>query len=73
MHTHTHSLFNWSVPFLTWTAIAVLGCASVLLYFIPIRYIILVWGKSLIIISYRLDVIVLYVCVSESVLVCVCE
>ena len=50
-----------------------LGCASVLLYFIPIRYIILVWGKSLIIISYRLDLIVLYVCVSESVLVCVCE
>ena len=49
-----------------------LGCASVLLYFIPIRYIILVWGKSLIIISYRLDVIVLYVCVSESVLVLVC-
>ena len=46
---NSYSLFNWSVPFLTWTAIAVLGLASVFLYFIPLRFVILVWGKFLVI------------------------
>ncbi|XP_066506952.1 multiple C2 and transmembrane domain-containing protein 1 isoform X2 [Hoplias malabaricus] len=36
--------FNWTVPFLSWLAIAVLCIASLLVYFIPLRYIVLVWG-----------------------------
>lgn len=36
--------FNWSVPFLSNLAFLVLLVASVLTYFIPVRYIILAWG-----------------------------
>uniref|UniRef100_A0A8C5LZ91 Multiple C2 and transmembrane domain-containing protein 2 n=1 Tax=Leptobrachium leishanense TaxID=445787 RepID=A0A8C5LZ91_9ANUR len=36
--------FNWSVPFLSFLACSVLLVTTVLLYFIPIRYIILIWG-----------------------------
>nr|XP_033773573.1 multiple C2 and transmembrane domain-containing protein 1 isoform X2 [Geotrypetes seraphini] len=36
--------FNWTVPFLSWLAIAALCVFTVLLYFIPLRYIVLVWG-----------------------------
>ncbi|KAM8972753.1 multiple C2 and transmembrane domain-containing protein 2 isoform 2-T2 [Pelodytes ibericus] len=36
--------FNWSVPFLSILACCVLLVATVLLYLIPIRYIILIWG-----------------------------
>ncbi|KAI4890423.1 hypothetical protein NFI96_010809 [Prochilodus magdalenae] len=36
--------FNWTVPFLSWLAIAAFCVASVLVYFIPLRYIVLVWG-----------------------------
>ncbi|XP_051506359.1 multiple C2 and transmembrane domain-containing protein 2 isoform X2 [Myxocyprinus asiaticus] len=36
--------FNWSVPFLSNLAFMVLIIATVITYFIPIRYIILLWG-----------------------------
>ncbi|XP_033905573.3 multiple C2 and transmembrane domain-containing protein 2-like isoform X1 [Acipenser ruthenus] len=36
--------FNWTVPFLSSLACLVLVVAMVLLYFIPLRYIVLLWG-----------------------------
>ncbi|XP_060271996.1 multiple C2 and transmembrane domain-containing protein 1 isoform X5 [Ovis aries] len=36
--------FNWTVPFLSWLAIVALCAFTVILYFIPLRYIVLVWG-----------------------------
>ncbi|XP_051972370.1 multiple C2 and transmembrane domain-containing protein 1-like isoform X1 [Xyrauchen texanus] len=36
--------FNWSVPFLSWLAITVLCVGATLIYFIPLRYIVLAWG-----------------------------
>ncbi|XP_042546751.1 multiple C2 and transmembrane domain-containing protein 1 isoform X3 [Dipodomys spectabilis] len=36
--------FNWTVPFLSWLAIVALCMFTVILYFIPLRYIVLVWG-----------------------------
>ncbi|XP_030620886.1 multiple C2 and transmembrane domain-containing protein 2 [Chanos chanos] len=36
--------FNWSVPFLSSLAFLVLFIATVITYFIPVRYIILLWG-----------------------------
>ncbi|XP_063781795.1 multiple C2 and transmembrane domain-containing protein 2 isoform X2 [Pseudophryne corroboree] len=36
--------FNWSVPFLSLLACSILLVATILLYFIPLRYIILIWG-----------------------------
>ncbi|XP_056876215.1 multiple C2 and transmembrane domain-containing protein 2-like isoform X1 [Takifugu flavidus] len=36
--------FNWSVPFLSWLALLVFVVAALLLYYIPLRYIILTWG-----------------------------
>ncbi|KAK1800860.1 hypothetical protein P4O66_006059 [Electrophorus voltai] len=38
--------FNWTVPFLSWLAIAALCVASFLMYLIPLRYIVLVWGVN---------------------------
>ncbi|XP_076408113.1 multiple C2 and transmembrane domain-containing protein 1 isoform X12 [Peromyscus maniculatus bairdii] len=35
--------FNWTVPFLSWLAIVALCVFTVILYFIPLRYIVLVW------------------------------
>jgi len=40
----TFSTFNYSVPFLSYLAIFLLVAACVLLYFIPIRVLILGWG-----------------------------
>lgn len=37
--------FNWTVPFLSWLAIVALCVFTAILYFIPLRYIVLVWGK----------------------------
>lgn len=39
------STFNWTVPFLSWLAIVALGVATIILYFIPLRYIVLAWGE----------------------------
>ncbi|XP_064497546.1 multiple C2 and transmembrane domain-containing protein 1 isoform X2 [Pseudopipra pipra] len=36
--------FNWTVPFLSWLAIVALSVFTVILYFVPLRYIVLVWG-----------------------------
>ncbi|XP_054916030.1 multiple C2 and transmembrane domain-containing protein 2 isoform X2 [Poeciliopsis prolifica] len=36
--------FNWSVPFLSGLALVIFSTAAVITYFIPIRYIVLVWG-----------------------------
>uniref|UniRef100_A0A8D2JEX2 Multiple C2 and transmembrane domain-containing protein 1 n=1 Tax=Varanus komodoensis TaxID=61221 RepID=A0A8D2JEX2_VARKO len=36
--------FNWTVPFLSWLGIVALSVFTVILYFIPLRYIVLVWG-----------------------------
>ncbi|XP_028829640.1 multiple C2 and transmembrane domain-containing protein 1 isoform X3 [Denticeps clupeoides] len=38
------NVFNWTVPFLSWLAITLLCAATVLIYFIPIRYLVLAWG-----------------------------
>ncbi|XP_055009345.1 multiple C2 and transmembrane domain-containing protein 1 isoform X3 [Boleophthalmus pectinirostris] len=35
---------NWTVPFLSWLAITALCLATVLLYLIPLRYLVLAWG-----------------------------
>ncbi|MBN3312360.1 MCTP2 protein, partial [Atractosteus spatula] len=36
--------FNWSVPFLSGLACLVLTVATIIVYFIPLRYIVLLWG-----------------------------
>ncbi|XP_012577395.1 PREDICTED: multiple C2 and transmembrane domain-containing protein 1 isoform X1 [Condylura cristata] len=36
--------FNWTVPFLSWLAIVAFCMFTIILYFIPLRYIVLVWG-----------------------------
>ncbi|XP_061584936.1 multiple C2 and transmembrane domain-containing protein 1-like isoform X2 [Cololabis saira] len=38
--------FNWTVPFLSWLAIVALGVATILIYFIPLRFIVLAWGVN---------------------------
>uniref|UniRef100_A0A3Q4I1A6 Multiple C2 domains, transmembrane 2a n=1 Tax=Neolamprologus brichardi TaxID=32507 RepID=A0A3Q4I1A6_NEOBR len=38
------NIFNWSVPFLSCLACLVLFVAAGLLYLIPLRYIVLIWG-----------------------------
>lgn len=37
---------NWTVPFLSWLAIAAFCLATVLLYLIPLRYLVLAWGVN---------------------------
>ncbi|XP_029283290.1 multiple C2 and transmembrane domain-containing protein 1-like [Cottoperca gobio] len=37
---------NWTVPFLSWLAIAALCLATFLLYLIPLRYLVLAWGVN---------------------------
>ncbi|XP_058150623.1 multiple C2 and transmembrane domain-containing protein 2 isoform X3 [Dasypus novemcinctus] len=36
--------FNWTVPFLSSLACLILAIATITLYFIPLRYIVLIWG-----------------------------
>ncbi|XP_037365937.1 multiple C2 and transmembrane domain-containing protein 2 isoform X1 [Talpa occidentalis] len=36
--------FNWTVPFLSFLACLILAVTTITLYFIPLRYIILIWG-----------------------------
>ncbi|KAM8886472.1 multiple C2 and transmembrane domain-containing protein 1-like isoform 4-T4 [Spinachia spinachia] len=38
--------FNWTVPFLSWLAIVAFGAATTIIYFIPLRYIVLAWGVN---------------------------
>ncbi|KAM4577906.1 multiple C2 and transmembrane domain-containing protein 1 isoform 9-T9 [Fundulus diaphanus] len=38
--------FNWTVPFLSWLAIVAFVVATVVIYFIPLRFIVLAWGVN---------------------------
>ncbi|XP_045470133.1 multiple C2 and transmembrane domain-containing protein isoform X3 [Harmonia axyridis] len=38
--------FNFTVPYLSWIAIAMLLAATVVLYFIPMRYLLMLWGTN---------------------------
>ncbi|XP_042566419.1 multiple C2 and transmembrane domain-containing protein 1 isoform X3 [Clupea harengus] len=38
--------FNWTVPFLSWLAIVALCVATFIIYFIPLRYLVLAWGVN---------------------------
>ncbi|KAG5260989.1 hypothetical protein AALO_G00298740 [Alosa alosa] len=38
--------FNWTVPFLSWLAIVALCVATFVVYFIPLRYLVLAWGVN---------------------------
>uniref|UniRef100_M4AYA3 Multiple C2 and transmembrane domain containing 1 n=1 Tax=Xiphophorus maculatus TaxID=8083 RepID=M4AYA3_XIPMA len=38
--------FNWTVPFLSWLAIVALVVATIIIYFIPLRFIVLAWGVN---------------------------
>ena len=40
------SAFGWSVPWLSVLAIIVLSIASLILYFIPFRFLALLWGVN---------------------------
>uniref|UniRef100_G3PIR1 C2 domain-containing protein n=1 Tax=Gasterosteus aculeatus aculeatus TaxID=481459 RepID=G3PIR1_GASAC len=40
------NIFNWSVPFLSCLCCLVLFVTTALLYFIPLRYIVLIWGVN---------------------------
>ncbi|XP_068579748.1 multiple C2 and transmembrane domain-containing protein 2-like isoform X2 [Cebidichthys violaceus] len=40
------NIFDWSVPFLSCLACLMLFVATALLYFIPLRYIVLIWGVN---------------------------
>ncbi|XP_054475457.1 multiple C2 and transmembrane domain-containing protein 2 [Anoplopoma fimbria] len=40
------NIFNWSVPFLSSMACLMLFMTTALLYFIPLRYIVLIWGVN---------------------------
>ncbi|XP_034032447.1 multiple C2 and transmembrane domain-containing protein 2 isoform X2 [Thalassophryne amazonica] len=40
------NIFNWSVPFLSCMAFLVLFVATAVLYYIPLRYIVLIWGVN---------------------------
>lgn len=39
------STFNWTVPWLSWLAVTALTAGGFILYYVPIRYLILAWGK----------------------------
>ncbi|XP_040567198.1 multiple C2 and transmembrane domain-containing protein isoform X4 [Lepeophtheirus salmonis] len=40
------NVFNFSVPFLTWLLFVVLCIGTTLLYYVPLRYIIMIWGAN---------------------------
>ncbi|XP_043565378.1 multiple C2 and transmembrane domain-containing protein 1 isoform X3 [Chiloscyllium plagiosum] len=44
LYERVKNTFNWTVPFLSWLAVFVLFAGTIILYFIPLRYILLVWG-----------------------------
>ncbi|CAL8329988.1 unnamed protein product [Arctogadus glacialis] len=37
---------NWTVPFVSWLVVLALGVACILLYYIPLRYMLLAWGVN---------------------------
>jgi len=40
------NVFNFCVPFLSWLAFIVIGIVTLLLYYVPLRYIIMAWGTN---------------------------
>ncbi|XP_067885811.1 multiple C2 and transmembrane domain-containing protein 1-like isoform X2 [Heterodontus francisci] len=44
LYERVKNTFNWTVPFLSWLAVFILTVLTIVLYFIPLRYILLVWG-----------------------------
>ncbi|XP_067838951.1 multiple C2 and transmembrane domain-containing protein 1-like isoform X3 [Heptranchias perlo] len=44
LYERIKNTFNWTVPFLSWLAVFALSAGTILLYFVPLRYILLVWG-----------------------------
>nr|XP_019933866.1 PREDICTED: multiple C2 and transmembrane domain-containing protein 2-like isoform X1 [Paralichthys olivaceus]XP_019933873.1 PREDICTED: multiple C2 and transmembrane domain-containing protein 2-like isoform X1 [Paralichthys olivaceus]XP_019933881.1 PREDICTED: multiple C2 and transmembrane domain-containing protein 2-like isoform X1 [Paralichthys olivaceus] len=40
------NIFNWSVPFMSCLTCLVLFVSTALLYFVPLRYIVLIWGVN---------------------------
>ncbi|KAK2186384.1 hypothetical protein NP493_202g02019 [Ridgeia piscesae] len=36
--------FNWTVPWLTWLMVVLLAVVSIVLYWLPLRYLMLIWG-----------------------------
>ncbi|KAJ3604241.1 hypothetical protein NHX12_028982, partial [Muraenolepis orangiensis] len=38
--------FNWTVPFVTWLVVVALSGVCILLYYIPLRYLLLAWGVN---------------------------
>lgn len=41
-----YSMFNFTVPYLSWIAITLLLIGTVVLYLIPIRYLLMLWGMN---------------------------
>ena len=39
------SVFNWTIPFLSFMAASVLISGTIILYFLPLRWLVLAWGK----------------------------
>uniref|UniRef100_A0A4W3JS54 Multiple C2 and transmembrane domain containing 1 n=1 Tax=Callorhinchus milii TaxID=7868 RepID=A0A4W3JS54_CALMI len=44
LYERVKNTFNWTVPFLSWLAVFVLTVGTLLIYFVPLRYVILIWG-----------------------------
>merc|ERR1719400_1465614 len=40
------NVFNFCVPFISWLAFIVLAIVTIVLYFIPLRYLIMAWGTN---------------------------
>jgi hypothetical protein len=40
------STFNFTVPYLSWLAIIMISIAVVVLYLVPLRYLIMAWGVN---------------------------
>lgn len=39
-------MFNFTVPYLSWIAIVLLLLATVVLYAMPVRYLLMLWGAN---------------------------
>jgi hypothetical protein len=55
------STFNWTVPWLSTFAVILLSIGAVVLYLIPIRYLVMGWGKyfntSLVMLFYMYNIL----------------
>ena len=40
------SIFNWTVPWLSWLATIIMFAGTIVLYLVPLRYLIIAFGKS---------------------------